>query len=595
MKYLVILLFWAPLQAQLQGVVVDSVTLAPIEGARVRIQKAEPFTATGSDGRFTLNDSADFPYKLTAGAHGYYNGVTIVDASSDLLNLVIEMHTYSTNVDPVIDLLNPNTCEGCHPQKFLEWSETPMRKTGLNTWVFDLYDGSGTAGGLGGFVYQRDSVHFPSNYNSDCSACHSPVHWLKTFEIEPPVQTMGSLSDVNADMANGVQCEVCHRAYDVDINQTYVPGVQPETFHLLNNEEPVQLGLLGDSTYEDTLGQVMRPAYNPQLSAQLCSACHEDTVDHDDDGDFSPADGSPPHESTFSEWQAWQNLSPDNDRSCVDCHMPTTDETHFCAFEGGRRAGTIHSHDIRGTTPEFLENAVTMDVQSSVGLRQVDVDVTVRNDMTGHAVPSGVVVRNMILLLLARDEQGDLLTLTTGDLVDFIGGSGDLDEGYYAGMPGKSFYRNMSRGTDEGLFYTEADSIASDTRIQPGQAYQGSFRYMLPASLAENVDLEVKLVYRRAFRAVVDAKQWTETGHGEPLADIQPPHFGHLMEYQQVVINPCSSRDLNGSGSVDLVDFTQLAASWTQPAPFGVEEEPTTNVKHMVSLVNCLVTARVKK
>jgi len=42
--------------------------------------------------------------------------------------------------------------------------------------------------------------------------------------------------------------------------------------------------------------------------------------------------------------------------------------------------------------------------------------------------------------------------------------------------------------------------------------------------------VRARLVYRRAWRALVDAKQWTTDGHGKPLADIAPPHFGHLME-----------------------------------------------------------------
>ena len=44
------------------------------------------------------------------------------------------------------------------------------------------------------------------------------------------------------------------------------------------------------------------------------------------------------------------------------------------------------------------------------------------------------------------------------------------------------------------------------------------------------MDVRVRLIYRRADRATVDSKSWTTDGHGNPLEDIQAPHFGHLME-----------------------------------------------------------------
>ena len=45
--------------------------------------------------------------------------------------------------------------------------------------------------------------------------------------------------------------------------------------------------------------------------------------------------------------------------------------------------------------------------------------------------------------------------------------------------------------------------------------------------------VRARLVYRRAFRALVDAKGWTLDGHGNPLEDVAPPYFGHLMEEEE--------------------------------------------------------------
>lgn len=564
------------LQAQITGVVRDSQTQAPLSGAIVRIQKHTPFAMTAVDGSFSLADSGSFPLTITAARHGHYIGsVTLLSLSGPV---TIELDPLNlTNSVPPPAFNAPVECQSCHPDIYDTWLGSPMQKTGLNTWVFDLYDGTGTAGGSNGFVYKRDSIHRTTSPNSDCSACHSPVHWLADIENNG----MGDFHNPNPDMRRGVQCEVCHRVADVDINQTYMPGVQPQSFHLVRNASSLEFGPIDDSTYEQG---IMRPAYNPQLKAQLCSACHEDNVDHDGDGEFNDP-GSLPHETTFTEWRAWKLLNAGNTEACVDCHMPALDTDGFCIFVKGR-PGVGRSHNIRGTTPDFLENALNLDVAVSHDLGSLTVAVNLSNDQTGHAVPSGVVVRNVILLVIAKNQQGDRLTMLQGDTVDEVGGIGDFDSGDYAGHPGYAFYRNMSDGTNERIFYTDAQTIVSDTRLQPGASYVQNFTFAYAG--ADPVDIDVKVLYRRAFRDFVLVKGWTETGHGEPLADIQAPHFGHVMERFQAQADPCAERDLNGGG-VTLSDLYALAPQWLGPAPFG---EGDTDIRHFIATANCLQNSR---
>ncbi len=566
-----------PLQAQITGVVRDSQTQAPLPGAIVRIQKQTPFAMTGADGSFSLADSAAFPLVLTAARHGHFIGSVILTSISGPVTVELEPVNLTSTMPP--HALNaPTECQSCHPDIYDTWLGSPMQKTGLNTWVFDLYDGTGTAGGNNGFVYKRDSIHRVTSPNSDCSACHSPVHWLADIEHNG----MGDFHNPNADMQRGVQCEVCHRVFDVDINQTYMPGVQPQSFHLVRNAANLEFGPVDDSTYEQG---VMRPAYNPQLKAQLCSACHEDTVDHDGDHQFNDP-GSLPHETTFTEWRAWQNLSASNTEACVDCHMPPLDADGFCLFVKGR-PGVGRSHNIRGTTPDFLDNALNLDVAVSHDLSQLKVAVNLTNNGAGHAVPSGVVVRNVILLVIAKNPQGDRLTMLQGDTVDEVGGVGDFDSGDYAGHPGFAFYRNMSDGVNERIFYTDAQSIVSDTRLQPGASYTSDFSFDLSGA-GGPIDVDVKVLYRRAFRDFVVVKGWTQTGHGEPLEDIQAPHYGHLMERFQAQVDPCAERDLDGGG-VSLADLHQLAPQWLDTAPFG---GGTTDIRHFVAMANCLQSSR---
>ena len=593
--WFLILCAMIPAYGQITGIVVDEDTQAPIANAIVRIQKQQVVATTDTNGFFSLDDTASFPFTLAAGAYGYYNeGFDVPDASG-LANVIFEMEPVPLDVSPHFPLNEPTQCQNCHPDQYDQWLGSPMQMTGLNQWVFDVYDGMGTPGGGGlpdgsgtpggdnGFVYQRDSIHRIDSPNSDCSACHSPVHWLTDIETAG----MGEYANPNLDMQNGVQCEVCHRAFDVPSNKSNFPGVTPESFYFVRGKQRVEFGPFGDALYDNGL---MKPAYNPQLRAQLCSACHEDNVDVDGDGDFEDP-GSIPHETTYSEWQIYKSVvGEENAQTCAGCHMPATDADMFCLFEEGRQVGSIRTHYIRGTTPEFLENALTLDVQRDAPLGLLNVDVTLTNDKAGHAVPSGVVIRNMILLVEATTSGGAVLNQVGGDVVDFIGGFGDPATGNYAGQPGKSFYKNMvDQMGNQGIFYTDAVAIAYDDRILPGQSYSDQFQFEIPPGLSSSdIDVNVRVIYRRSFRYLTLQKGWSATGHGDPLADIQAPHYGHLMEQSQAVFDVCANKDIDGSPGVNMDDLLELNPQWGSAAPFGASASPITDVNHFVALVNCL-------
>jgi hypothetical protein len=103
----------------------------------------------------------------------------------------------------------------------------------------------------------------------------------------------------------------------------------------------------------------------------------------------------------------------------------------------------VRNHRIEGSTPEFLENAVDMDMQVSANNTQLQVNITINNNQTVHHVPTGVTVRNMILLVEAWEEGQDPLTNPLVQIniqvIHELGGVGDPSQGYYAGMPGKFF------------------------------------------------------------------------------------------------------------------------------------------------------------
>jgi hypothetical protein len=161
----------------------------------------------------------------------------------------------------------------------------------------------------------------------------------------------------------------------------------------------------------------------------------------------------------------------------------------------------------------------------------LEVEVAVNNSGTGHHVPTGVTVRNMILLVEAwRESDGQALASTGAQVVHDLGGVGDPAQGYYAGLPGKYFAKlNHDQAGAGPTFFTDAVGIIFDNRIPALGVDVTNYSFTAPAA-DDTLQVRARLIYRRAFRALVDAKGWTEDGHGEPLEDVLPPYYGHLME-----------------------------------------------------------------
>jgi hypothetical protein len=318
----------------------------------------------------------------------------------------------------------------------------------------------------------------------------------------------------------------------------------------------VQYGLLGDTSYSAPM--FMRGSYQPQLAAEVCAACHQDANDPAENHTYTGVISEP----TYTEWVVTPYADPQSPlyRSCVSCHMPPTGETQLCTIAPVTRdPATIRSHRIEGTTPYYLENAVELDLAVQHDGSDITVDVTITNSLTGHHVPTGVTVRNMILLVEAwREVDGQPLVYTGAQTVHELGGVGDPAQGYFAGLPGKLFAKLIRDAEGNSpTFFTDADAIVFDNRIPALDSDVSMYSFAVP-DLGGEVHVRARLIYRRSFRALTDAKQWTEDGHGNPLADMQPPHYGHLMESAETVLN-VPSPDFDGDRDVDLSDFAVFA------------------------------------
>jgi hypothetical protein len=418
-----------------------------------------------------------------------------------------------------------------------EWAgtgdfERPSRHAtaGQNRWVRDLYDGSGTPGGSEGYLFVRDSpLHDPSVNPSGlhtsglCAECHLP-----TLAALAPVPGTVKMSDATSESQdgsperfayeNGVTCSLCHKIENVNdqLGRTGFFG----NGELLISDPGLAFGPLDDSVLD--LESQMVASYNPlQGESKVCAPCHEYNMDHDFDDDFDEA-GSPPGQTTYTEWLASPYAALGV--QCQDCHMtPGTEfETAICVFGGLVRPGTsVHEHRFEGTTLPYLQAAVDVVVEASQVGSEVHARVEVANVGAGHNFPTGVSVRNAMLVVRARTESATSLPWLAGtDLIPSWGGLGD-DVDDYGDTPGRGFAKVLlGREGTERVLFIDAINLLENTQIPSGATDTSVFLFDASGIAEEEVVVEGKIIYRRAWKDLAEAKGWIGgvDGQGFPYA-----------------------------------------------------------------------------
>ena len=158
-------LFTAAANAQVgvSGTVVNATTLQPVDGATVTLQATDVATTTDANGAFSLPDAQGSDLVIVGSLREFYYGSVTVSSPATGVRIYMEPVVHGNN--PNYTFQEPLVCGFCHPDQYDQWNGSPMSQAGTNTWVYDIYDGSGSPGGMGGFVYTRDSVHAGSHPN----------------------------------------------------------------------------------------------------------------------------------------------------------------------------------------------------------------------------------------------------------------------------------------------------------------------------------------------------------------------------------------------------------------------------------------------
>jgi hypothetical protein len=518
----------------IRGVVRDD--QSSISGAVVRIQTTEHSTVTGSQGEFELAAPESFggSVKLTAWAKGCYIGGPI-EASPGGKEVTISLQRHSRWDNHEYDWLpsfrsagsgENQGCSECHLRGKAatgpvlpvdEWLEDAHSQSAVNPRFLTMHAGTDMAGRrspANGYRHLDDlrlvplppdpkkayygpgyKLDFP-NYAGNCAACHAPAAAVNDPLSTDPIAIQG----VGAE---GVNCDFCHKIYDVHLDAATGlpfperPGVLSYEFRRPFKGHQIFVGPLDDiAPGEDTYSKL-------QKTSQFCAPCHYgvfgDTVVYD----------------SFGEWLRSPYSREGKGKTCQDCHMPGNRAEFFANPEKGglkRDPKTIVSHRMPGARDlDLLQNAVTLSLEADQLPEGIRVRTKVVNDRTGHHVPTDSPLRHLILLVRAYGSDGSRLSLKAGPVLPEWCGSGDPAKGYYAGFPGKVYVKLLEEiwtGISPTGAYWNPTRIAMDTRLGAFESDAGEFLFIAPNS--GNVRIEAVLLYRRAYKKLMELKGWSD-------------------------------------------------------------------------------------
>jgi hypothetical protein len=369
------------------------------------------------------------------------------------------------------DFNSAEACQECHPTYYNEW------RGSMHAYAF--VDPINTIG-----MKNTQIAVGTEELGQFCIECHSPIGSLTG---ETP--TGFNKENVDKKVREGINCDVCHlmespseTAFD---NPVYHYDVKSGTQY----------------------GSIMAPAENSfhasegrqfYSQSKACLPCH----------DLINKTGLPV-EITFTEWL--ESPFAAMGVECQDCHMETY--SGQAATDGPQREN-LHRHDFIGVDialiedfpnkdeqrqkiEQLLQNSVslTVNVQDSIQANSTfEIETIVKNDKTGHDIPSSVTFVRQMWLEVTVSSGSEIIYKSgyfdaNGDLMDEhskLNPNGDPDLALFQ----SALYKN---GEPANVF--EADSIQINS-IAPFKSKINIYSVKLPSYIGSSIEVKVRLRFR---------------------------------------------------------------------------------------------------
>jgi hypothetical protein len=264
----------------------------------------------------------------------------------------------------------------------------------------------------------------------------------------------------------------------------------------------------GQQVFFGTLVDVnRRVSYSPlEAKSEFCAPCHY--------GVFGGVvgvgnvTGGTLIYNSYGEWLASPYSDPKTGQTCQQCHMPVSPAKYFVFPERGgltRDYAELHDHTMPGAADEkLLQNSVTMKSSAQRAGGQLQVQVSITNDQTGHHIPTDAPIRSMILAVEALGADGKPLALVQGPVNPAYSGN-------YGKLPGKTFAKVLqdewTGETPTGAYWRPV-SIVEDTRL--AALATDTTQYVFNAPTGQAVTVNVRLIFRRAFQQLAQLKGWAD-------------------------------------------------------------------------------------
>ena len=529
----------APESEMVTGVVVNA--NGPVAGAIVRVQNTPIETISAEDGTFTLTGvTATEPVTITAALRGYFIRWSVAEAGDQEVTITLERHPVVDNNEEY-EWQSAEACGECHPS-IEEWRQDAHSQSAQNPRFLSMYLGTDLEGNKSPLTelttdgnYKPIDLSQPyfgpgfkldsPNRQGNCAACHTPMastldtsnscgwsgcHTEFTTENSDEIPMAVNPTQLTGVAAEGINCDFCHKIGKVRINEETgtpdadKPGILSLSIYRPAAEEELLFGTVVD---------VARTAdsYLPlQSESAFCAGCHygaiTNTVIY----------------NSFGEWLESPYSDPETGQTCQDCHMPSLqasservfpppdpNESYFVWPDKGgltrRDPNQIHNHTMAGgSDKKLLQNTVSMTATAELVGDEVLVEVSITNDKAGHHLPTGSPLRQAILVVRVSDAEGNLLAVREGPILPDW--TGDL-----AGQPGRPYARifeDVVSGQAPTFMHWRQIGLVEDTRI-PALATDTS-RYRFKAPPAGSIEVETKLIYRRAFQQLQLWKGWDD-------------------------------------------------------------------------------------
>jgi len=317
-----------------------------------------------------------------------------------------------------------DTCGSCHRDIYRVWRNSMHARAMEEPFFLDSYRETEALRGR-----QLASV---------CLECHAPM-----------AAVLGDSALERKISWEGVTCDYCH-------------GVKSVTETKSGPKAQVEIGRVKRGPIHEAESTGHDVAYSELHTQSLfCAPCHE----------YTNADGVPIL-TTYTEWKG--SRAAERGETCQVCHMALTKADVVDPKVARSSQARVNLHEMPGAhTIRQLLTALKIDLDASQHGDQLRLELTVRNRGAGHAVPTGMPGRRIVL----RVELS-------------AGGRTFVDSRVY----GKQF-ANAAGGvvTHVADYFVGGLELQSDTRIRVDETRVESFDF--PVAGNERATVEISLAY----------------------------------------------------------------------------------------------------